>query len=316
MTNFGHIPVLLSEAVALLAPKAGGVYADGTLGGGGHTGEILRRCDPNGRVLGIDRDEQALHAAREQLAWAKDRVTYAHAEFGALKQVLADRGVPAVDGILVDLGLSSWQLARAERGFSFSSSGPIDMRMDTSQGESASQLIRRLTVHELQKVLSEFGEERYSARVARRIKEAMDANALTDTHELANVIVRAIPAASRRRERIHPATRTFQALRIAVNEELAELDRLLQDFPDLLNPGGRLVVIAYHSLEDRRVKNRLRQLAWTSSLPDDLAQAAGEPTQPICVPLTKKPIVPGDDEVLKNPRSRSAKLRACEKVAR
>jgi 16S rRNA (cytosine1402-N4)-methyltransferase len=315
MTEFRHTSVLMNEALEHLAPRPGGIYCDATLGGGGHAARILEVSAPDSRLIGVDRDPSALAAARARLLPFGDRVTLVHGCFGDLPAILASLGVVPVDGILVDLGVSSPQLDRAERGFSFSKEGPLDMRMDTTEDETAADLVRRVSVDELRRILSEYGEERYAGRIARAIKEKSLCGELHTTTELAAVVARAMPHGAARRDRIDPATRTFQALRLAVNRELDELERLLAAFPTLLGKGGRLVVIAFHSLEDRLVKERLRDLAWTSRLPPDLAAAAGERTTPICIPLTKKPVTAQDTEIDANPRSRSAKLRACEKVA-
>jgi 16S rRNA (cytosine1402-N4)-methyltransferase len=311
---FHHVPVLVDEVLAYLAPRAGGVYCDGTVGGGGHSKKILEASAPDGRLVGVDRDPSALEAARANLEAFGDRVTLVHGTFSELPTILAALGVDKLDGLLVDLGVSSHQFDVAERGFSFSKDGPLDMRMDPTRGESAERLIARLSVDELARLLRELGEERHAGRIARAIKDAMVKQPITTTRALREVIVAATPAAEVRRATIDPATRSFQALRIAVNRELDELDAFLGFFPELLKPGGRCVVISFHSLEDRPVKERFRELEWTSRLPDDLAVQAGERTVPVCRQLTKKPVIAGDDEIAKNPRARSAKLRATEKV--
>jgi 16S rRNA (cytosine1402-N4)-methyltransferase len=315
-TAFHHESVLLDEVVELLGPRAGGLYLDGTLGGGGHAERILAASSPDGRLIGVDRDPAALAAAGARLAGFGPRATLVHGRFGDLPAVLAGLGIGAraLDGVVVDLGVSSPQLDVAERGFSFSRPGPLDMRMDPTAEETLASYLAHVSQAELERVLRDYGEERYAGRVARAIHEAVRADALATTGDLAAVVTRAIPAASARRERIDPATRTFQALRIAVNDELGELERFLAFFPDLLAPGGRCVVISFHSLEDRPVKERFRELEWTSRLPDDLAAAAGERTVPICRQLTRKPVTAGDAELARNPRARSAKLRACERT--
>jgi 16S rRNA (cytosine1402-N4)-methyltransferase len=316
MTGFVHTPVLETEVLAHLAPRPGGLYCDGTLGGGGHARRILEDSAPDGRLIGIDRDREALAAAGARLADFGGRVTLLHGTFGHIDEVLAEAGVSEpLDGILLDLGPSSPQFDHPERGFSFSREGPIDMRMDQSQGETAFELLRRVTPDELADILSELGEERFSKRIARSVKEALRQGALHTTTELAALVDEAIPAPAKRHMKVHPATKTFQALRIAVNAELAQLDRFLEVFPALLAPGGRCVIISFHSLEDRRVKQVFRDLAWTSRLPAHLAQAAGERIEPVCVPITRKPLFAGEDEVARNPRARSARVRACEKVA-
>lgn len=312
---FAHIPVLGEEVADHLAAQPGGTYCDGTLGGGGHARRTLSDSHPDGRLIGIDRDPDALAAAGERLTEFGDRVTLVHDTFGNVARVLGELGVTGVDGFLLDLGPSSPQFDRAERGFSFTHAGPIDMRMDRSSGETALGLIRRLPAHELAQLIRDYGEEKYSRRVANAIKDALDAGDLDTTVDLAAVVEAAIPPPVRWRMKIHPATRTFQALRIAVNRELDQLTRFLDDFPDLLNPGGRCVIISFHSLEDRLVKRRFRDLAWSSSLPPHLAEQAGERVNPICEVVTRKPVFATDAEVESNPRARSARLRACTKLA-
>ncbi len=312
---FAHTTVLRDEVVSYLAPQAGGVYCDGTLGGGGHTRAILERSHPDGRVIGLDRDPDALAAARTQLAELGDRVVTVHGCFGDVDRHLAELGIDRVDGFVLDLGVSSPQLDRGDRGFSFSKDGPLDMRMDPTAGPTALDLIRDLSADDLAEILRDFGEERYAKKIARMMKEAVRADRLGSTLDLAQLCAAAIPAAEQRKSKIHAATRTFQALRIAVNRELDELARFLAVFPKLLAPGGRCAVISFHSLEDRLVKHRFRDLAWTSSLPPKLAVQAGERVEAVCVPVTKKAVTAGDAELGANPRSRSAKLRACERTS-
>ncbi len=313
--EFVHEPVLTAEAMHYLAPRDGGLYCDGTVGGGGHARLTLQASGPTGRLVGIDRDQEALAAAARNLAEFGDRVTLVHDRFGNVAQVLGRLGHQQVDGLLLDVGVSSPQLDQAERGFSFTQEGAIDMRMDPSSGETALDLIRRLDVDGLAHILFEYGEERYSRRIAARIKEALRAGELNTTRDLAEVVAAAMPPGADRRQRIHPATRTFQALRIAVNQELDELARFLDGFPPLLAAGARCVIISFHSLEDRLVKNAFRDLAWSSSLPPHLAVAAGERVHPVVEVLTRKPVFASDEESAANPRARSARLRACEKLA-
>jgi len=231
-----------------------------------------------------------------------------------MSRLLRELSVAQVDGIVLDLGVSSPQLDRAERGFSFMKQGPLDMRMDPSRGQTALELIDELDGDALGEVISELGEERHARKIARLIKDAVRADKLHTTTELADLVSLAIPAKEQRMSKIHPATRTFQALRIAVNQELDELAAVLAAFPELLAPGGRCVVISFHSLEDRLVKNAFRDLAWTTSLPDKLARAAGERIAPVVEVLTKRPVSGSEAEVARNPRARSAKLRACERT--
>jgi 16S rRNA (cytosine1402-N4)-methyltransferase len=308
-----HISVLADELIAELAPRAGGVYVDGTLGAGGHAERVL--AAGAARLVGIDRDPAALAIAGARLASFGDRVALVHATFAEVGRVLADLAITRVDGLVLDLGLSSIQLDEAERGFSFSRPGPIDMRMDPTGGDpDALDLIRQVDVEELARILRDLGEERYHKRIAHRLKDEVRAGRLHTTADLARVTADCIPAAAQRRMRINPATQTFQALRIAVNRELEELESFLEVFPDLLVAGGRCAIISFHSLEDRMVKHRFRDLAWSSSLPPQLAEAAGERVHPIVRVVTRKAVTATDDEVARNPRSRSAKLRVCEKL--
>ncbi|ACY14496.1 16S rRNA (cytosine(1402)-N(4))-methyltransferase RsmH [Haliangium ochraceum] len=312
---FVHLPVLKEEVLAHMSPRPGGVYCDGTLGGGGHAGAVLARANPDGRLYGIDRDATALAAAQRALADFGERVQFLRGTYGYADELLAEAGAPPLDGILLDIGPSSPQFDRAERGFSFLRPGPIDMRMDQSSGETALDLMRRLGPGELADILWSFGEERFSKRIAARIKDAVRDHRLETTTDLAALVEDAIPASVRRQMKTHPATKTFQALRIAVNGELDQLARFLRVFPPLLAPGGRCVIISFHSLEDRLVKRAFRDLAWSSRLPPDLARAAGERIEPVCVPVTRKAVFASEDEIASNPRARSARLRACEKVA-
>jgi 16S rRNA (cytosine1402-N4)-methyltransferase len=313
--SFDHVPVLLAEVLDALAPRPGGIYVDGTLGGGGHARAVLERIGPDGRLIAIDRDPSALAAAQAQLADLAGRLTTVHGTFGAIDQHLAGLGVGPVDGILLDVGVSSPQLDHADRGFSFSREGPLDMRMDPTQGPTALELLRDRDEGEISTILRDYGEERYHKRISRMIKEAIAKDALHTTTDLARLCVEAIPNAEQRKSKIHAATRTFQGLRIAVNGELDELARFLAVFPDLLATGGRCAVISFHSLEDRLVKQRFRDLAWASSLPPALAAQAGERPLPVCVPVQRKAVFAGDEETDDNPRARSARLRACERTA-
>jgi 16S rRNA (cytosine1402-N4)-methyltransferase len=311
VAGLSHKPVLLAEVLAYLAPRPGGRYVDVTVGGGGHAAAVLEAA-PGASLLGIDRDPAALAAAGDRLG---ERAILAHGRMSELGAILAAQGWGPVDGIVADLGVSSPQLDAAERGFSFTRPGPLDMRMDPTAGETAAELAARLPVVELERILRDYGEERFAGRIARAVHAAARAGELATTEDLARLVTGAMPPQALRREagRIHPATRTFQALRIAVNDELGELAALLAAFPDLLAPEGRLVVIAFHSLEDRAVKERIRELEWTSRLPADLAVLAGERTRPVVCSLTRKPVVAGEAEVQENPRARSAKLRACQR---
>jgi len=283
-----HRPVLLEEALELLAVRADGSYVDGTLGAGGHAAEVLRRSAPAGRLLATDRDGESLARTKESLAPFGERVRYAHADFREVPALLGDA---KADGILLDLGLSSRQLDDPARGFSFQSEGPLDMRFDRGQDRSALEVVNRTGERELADLIFRFGEEPASRRIARAIVEARRRQPIRTTLELAELVRRAAPR--RRRPGLHPATRTFQALRIHVNRELEGLGEALRSLAACLAPGGRLVVIAFHSLEDRIVKQTFRDLA-----------ALGYGL------LTKKPVRPTDIEIASNPRARSARLRA------
>jgi 16S rRNA (cytosine1402-N4)-methyltransferase len=283
-----------------LRPNPGGSFCDATVGMGGHARAILERTAPDGRLVGIDRDRAALAEAKVALERFGDRVTLVHAPFARASAVLAELGVVPVDGFLVDLGVSSPQLDRAERGFSFRAAGPLDMRMDQSGGETLADFLRRVDEAELEHIIREYGEERFARRIARSIVEARDGAGLDNTAELAAVVARAMPAHERYK---NPATRTFQALRIALNDELGQLNAFLEGVTDCLKPGGRLCVIAFHSLEDRIVKRRLRALA---------GRDGGGPARLRL--LTKHVVVADDAERERNPRARSAKLRAAERI--
>jgi 16S rRNA (cytosine1402-N4)-methyltransferase len=314
VATFAHAPVLATELLDALTPGDDGVYVDGTVGGGGHAALVLGRA-AGARLFAIVRDPTALAASREALAAFADRVELVHGEYGDLAQILGERGIAQVDGIVLDLGVSSPQLDVAERGFSFTRPGPLDMRMDPSSGPTALDLLHHWSTDELGERLHELGEERHARKVARSIHGALAAGRLRTTTDLAAAVAAVIPAREQRQSKIHPATRTFQALRIAVNRELEQLEHLLADFPGLLAPGGRCAIISFHSLEDRLVKHRFRDLAWTSSLPPAHAERAGERTAAVCELVTRKAIVAGDAEIAANPRARSARLRVCQRTS-
>ncbi|MCS6913413.1 MAG: 16S rRNA (cytosine(1402)-N(4))-methyltransferase RsmH [Myxococcales bacterium] len=294
-----HLPVMTAEALAHLAPRPGGVYCDATVGCGGHAEQILLASAPDGRLIGVDCDPEALVIARERLRPFGRRFLPLHGRFGDLPALLDSVGVGQVDGILADVGVCSAQLERPERGFSFQRAGPIDMRMDPGQGETALELILRLDEKELADILHAYGQERRARAIARALRRAAAAGTLTDTLALAEVAGR---AAGGRRGPRDPATRTFQALRIAVNDELRQLDQLLLAAPRCLRPGGRLVLLAFHSLEDRIIKRRLRELSTSSGGPPPLRL------------LTPRPVWPSAEEVATNPRARSARLRAAART--
>ena len=291
-----HEPVMTAEVLRLLEPQRGGLFLDCTTGLGGHSLALLEAGAT--RLIGLDRDTEALRLASQRLAGFAGRVELVHSDYRQLGQVLEARGITAVDGILADLGVSSMQFDAEGRGFSFRRDEPLDMRMDRSQGPTAADLIARAEEEDLANVIFQFGEERHSRRIARAIVRVRDAAPIRTTGALAEIVRRSVP--SRGYQRIDPATRTFQALRIWVNRELEGLDVFLQDAARRLMAGARFVVITFHSLEDRIVKHTFRGLA-----------AAGEAWQV----LTRKPIGPGDEEVARNPRARSAKLRAIERLA-
>lgn len=309
MAEFEHESVLVEEVLQYLSPRDNELYVDCTVGGGGHSAAILARA--NARIIGIDRDRAALAAARARIG---DRAELLHGEFGNILPLLTSHEIDKVDGFILDLGVSSPQLDHAGRGFSFTRGGPLDMRMDPERGPTALELMKDLDEAALTEVLSDFGEERYARKIARMIKEALAEDRLHTTTDLATLCARAIPMIEQRKSKIHPATRTFQGLRIAVNRELDELESFLRVFPGLLAPGGRCVIISFHSLEDRLVKNAFRDLAWSSSLPPKLAAEAGERVEPVVEVLTRKAIFASEDEVARNPRARSARLRACRRT--
>lgn len=309
--------MLLAEVLTALEPEPGKVYIDCTVGGGGHAAALLERIQPGGRLLGIDADPAALQAAQAHLtsltsnALPPGAYLLQHGHFDALGTLARAHGFDAVDGILFDLGVSSYQLDTPERGFAFSATGPLDMRLDPTQGPTAADLVAQLSEAALADIIYRYGEERYSRRIARRIVERRRVHPIMTTSELADLVIQAVPGRSspsqRRRSQIHPATRTFQALRIAVNRELERLETALPQAVALLRPGGRLVVISFHSLEDRIVKLFFRAESGYGG-------SEAPPTPPRLRIITKKPIEPGEAEVQANPRSRSARLRVAERI--
>lgn len=309
---FEHAPVMPGEVLETLACKPGAVYVDGTLGGGGHSLEILKASSPDGRLIGIDRDDEALKAAATTLEPFKDRITLVKENYRNIKKVLAQLAVTAVDGILLDLGVSSYQLDEPERGFSFRFEARLDMRMDKSQEFSAYDIVNTFETEELAKIFKDYGEERDAKRIARAIDKARSAKPVETTGDLVRVILATVPKRFQPKQ-IHPATRVFQALRIAVNDELGSLEQGLKDGADALRSGGRFSVISFHSLEDRIVKNAFRELATGCICPPRVAVCVCG-RKPAARLVTRKALIASDAEVDKNPRARSAKLRAIEKI--
>ena len=311
MSEFHHVSVLLQECLDGLNIKPEGIYVDGTLGGGGHSGQIARQLT-TGRLIGIDRDPVALQAAGRRLEPYKDRVTLVHSNFCDMAQVLRDLEIPGVDGILLDLGVSSPQLDDSQRGFSYMADAPLDMRMNSGDSLSAHEVVNTWSQEELKRILYTYGEERYAPQIASAICRRRAEKPIETTLELVDIIRGAMPPAALR-EKQHPAKRSFQAIRIAVNDELGAVEKIMKDAVELLNPGGRLAIITFHSLEDRIVKTGMNDAARGCTCP---------PSFPVCVCgkkpkvkiISRKPITATEEEVEANPRSRSAKLRVCEKL--
>lgn len=305
-----HVPVLLRETIEAMGIRAGGTYIDGTVGNGGHAAAILERAGPRGRLLGIDRDGETLPRAAERLSRAGGWYRLEQGNYADMKTLGLRNGIEQADGILLDLGMSSEQVDDAARGFSFQQDGPLDMRMDRSQGPSAAELVNGLDEAALADLLWQLGEEPMSRRIARRIVEERAREPLRTTGRLADIVAR---SKGGRRGRIHPATQTFQALRMAVNQELESLDKALAAAPDLLAPGGRLAVISFHRLEDRRVKAAMAaHVGRWESLPAGGRRWVGE--RPVLRWVTRKPVACSEEERGANPRARSAKLRVAERM--
>jgi 16S rRNA (cytosine1402-N4)-methyltransferase len=306
-----HKPVLLDEVIRYLRCTPGKFFVDGTVGGGGHARAILEKTAPDGRLIGIDWDEKALVKARSNLQSYEERLVLVQENFALIGPVLARLHIQAVDGILLDLGLSSFQVDEAARGFSFNLAGPLDMRMDTREKNTAAHLVNTLSEDKLAAIIRNFGEERWHRRIARHIVRARDEEAIETTDRLARVVYSSIPAGKRARQR-HPATRTFQALRLAVNRELDHLQTFLQEALDWLKPGGRLAIVSFHSLEDRLVKQAFANWARSCRCParSPICQCEGRPLVRL---VNKKPVVPGKSEIQANPRARSGRLRVVEK---
>jgi len=305
-----HTPVLLKEAVNLLAPRPGGLYVDCTVGGGGHAREILCACGPEGRLVGLDWDDQAILASRERLREFGARVQLVRASYVELERVLMSLGVTTVDGVLFDLGVSSRQFDAPERGFSFQREGPLDMRMNRQSGATARDVLRTASLEELARIFRVYGEEKRARAIARNIVSVREHDPLETTTQLARLVERVLGP---KRGTIHPATRVFQALRIAVNHELDNLKRGLESATRCLKAGGRLAVITFHSLEDRIVKQFFVDQSSGCICPPDLPACACGRKQVLRI-VTRKPVTPGETEVHANPRARSAKLRVAEKL--
>ncbi len=309
--NFEHVSVLLYETVDALNVKPDGIYVDGTLGGAGHASEVCRRLSERGCFIGIDQDKEAIAASSERLKGFENRVHIVKSNYGNMKQVLQELGIDGVDGIVLDLGVSSHQLDHAERGFSYMADAPLDMRMDTEQSLTAKEIVNQYPESELVRILREYGEERFARRIAANIVRAREQKEIETTLELVDIIRRSMPAKAKN-SKGHPAKRSFQAIRIACNHELDVLQDALSDMIDLLNEGGRICVITFHSLEDRIVKNCFKKNENPCTCPPDF---------PVCVcgkkskgkVITRKPVCPSQEEQEKNTRSKSAKLRVFER---
>lgn len=307
--DFHHIPVLFNETIEMLDCKPGDIIVDGTLGGGGHAQAILERILPGGTLIGIDRDPDALEAASRRLHKYQDSLITVHDNFANIESILDKLGIEAIDGMIMDLGVSSYQLDKGSRGFSYQSDAPLDMRMDPTQELSAHDVVNKYDERRLARIISQYGEEKWAARIAKFI---VNNRPINTTEELAQVIKAAIPAKARRRGP-HPAKRTFQAIRIEVNKELEILEGAIESAVSKLRPGARLCIITFHSLEDRIVKNTFRKLQNPCSCPPN-APICICGNQPLVKVITRKPIIPSQQEISQNPRSRSAKLRACQKL--
>lgn len=310
--EFAHIPVMLNECLEGLNIKADGTYVDGTVGGAGHSIEIVKRLSENGRLICVDKDEDALKAAGERLAPYKDRVTFIHDDYKNLVNELDSIGVGKVDGILLDLGVSSYQLDNAERGFSYMKDAPLDMRMDRSQRISAHEVVNGYTESELARILFDYGEEKLARQIARNIVRARSEKPIETTLELAKIVEDTYPAKTRWKFG-HPAKRTFQAIRIEVNDELSSLGEAVTAMARRLEKGGRMAVITFHSLEDRIVKSAFKELSLACMCPPDFPVCVCGKVQEVEL-VNKKPITASEEELENNSRSQSAKLRVIEKL--
>ncbi len=309
--DFKHVSVLLNETIEGLNIKPDGIYVDGTLGGGGHAYEVLKRLSPKGRLIGIDQDGEALRAADQRLKEFGEQVTLARDNYCEIDRVLESLGIEKVDGILLDIGVSSYQLDNLERGFSYKSDAPLDMRMDTRQSLTAADVVNSYSENELFTIIKDYGEERFARNIAKKIVQSREDKPLETTQELSEIIQSAIPMKAKAKGG-HPAKKTFQAIRIEVNRELAVLKESIDKMIERLNPGGRICIITFHSLEDRIVKTKFRENENPCTCPPDF---------PVCVcgkkskgrVITRKPIVPSEDEIAVNKRAKSSKLRIFER---
>ena len=309
--EFHHVSVLLNECIEGLNIKENGIYVDGTLGGAGHSSEIVKRLK-TGRLIGIDQDTDAINAATKRLEPYKDRATLVHDNFSNVKAVFAHLGIEKADGFLLDIGVSSHQLDEAERGFSYMQDAPLDMRMNSESDFSAYNVVNEYSEDELNNVIFKYGEERWAKRIAQFIVEARKQKPIETTFELVDIIKKAVPKGARK-DGPHPAKRTFQAIRIEVNGELEILEKTIDDMTELLNPGGRLCIITFHSLEDRIVKNAFRKQENPCTCPPEFPVCVcGK--KPLAKVITRKPILPSEEELEENHRSRSAKLRILERI--
>lgn len=309
--EFSHVPVLFQKTIDSLSIRPDGVYVDGTLGGGGHSEGICSRLGPDGILIGIDRDTDALEAAAERLKDVRCHTIFVHGNYTDIKDILRDTGFSAVDGAVLDLGVSSFQLDEAERGFSYMHSAPLDMRMDRSASFSAYDVVNGYSREELTRIIRDYGEEKWASRIASFIVRDRTENPIETTGQLVEIIKNAIPA-SARRQGSHPAKRTFQAIRIEVNDELGGLENAVEQFPEVLVSGGRFCVITFHSLEDRIVKQRFQRGENPCTCPPGMPCVCGK--VPIIRRTPKKPLIPSSAELAANPRARSAKLRVAEKL--
>ena len=309
--EFSHVSVLYNEAIENLNIRPDGIYVDGTLGGGGHSAGICRKLGENGLLIGIDRDRDALRAAEERLKEFRCRKIFVHDNYSSVKRVIEECGVDHIDGGLLDLGVSSYQLDARERGFSYMQPAPLDMRMDAEDPFSAYDVVNGYDKKELTRIIKSYGEERWASRISDFIVKARKEQPIETTDQLVEIIKSAVPAAARR-EGPHPAKRTFQAIRIEVNDEIGQLEKAVDSFIDVLAPKGRLCIITFHSLEDRIVKEKFAYRANPCTCPKNLPCVCGK--KPEIRKITGKPVLPSQEELENNPRSRSAKLRVAEKI--